>query len=53
MNKDELISILSALVCNDGQSMMPEWDREKQKVLSLALDKLRSEIVVRIEKYKD
>jgi hypothetical protein len=45
LTKREAALLYKALVCHDGPSLRPDWDREHQKELTVSLDKLRAELM--------
>lgn len=50
MTGEQLALVYKALRRNDGESICPDWPREDQKALTLALDALRVEMLELIEK---
>ena len=45
LTKHEQKIVYEALLHHDGHSLMPEWDLKDRRALTLAMDKIRREIM--------
>lgn len=45
LSKHEQKIVYEALLHHDGHSLMPEWDLKDRRALTLAMDKIRREIM--------